>query len=88
MRGDLRMSEIHLKIRGEVQGVGFRHAILQKAQKLGLHGWARNVPDGSVEVLAQGPKPALEKFLAWARIGPAGAKVERIEEFWQEASPS
>lgn len=78
--------ELHLKIFGDVQGVGFRYSILQEAQRLGLTGWARNLPGGGVEVLAQGPKPALEKFLAWAHTGPANARVAKVASSWRPPS--
>lgn len=76
------MQGLYLKIFGEVQGVGFRYSIREEAQRLGLTGWARNLPDGSVEVAAQGPKPALEKFLAWCYEGPPGAAVSRVASSW------
>lgn len=78
------MKELHLKIFGEVQGVGFRYSTTQKAQELNLTGWVRNGPDGSLEILAQGEKDALEKIISWAKIGPRFAKVEKVEVSWRE----
>lgn len=64
---------------GMVQGVGFRWFVARHARCLGLTGYARNLPNGSVEVMADGPEeamPALERLL---RTGPASAQVERVE---------
>lgn len=62
-----------LRIRGLVQGVGYRNALLREATRLGLSGWVRNRSDGSVEALAAGPAPALDGLIAWARRGPPAA---------------
>jgi acylphosphatase len=61
------IQELHAYIRGRVQGVGFRYYVVEKALAQGLRGYARNEHDGSVEVLAQGPRPALERLesLLW-----------------------
>jgi len=64
---------------GMVQGVGFRWFVARHARSLGLTGYARNLPNGSVEVLVDGPEeaiPALERLL---RTGPANAQVDRVE---------
>ncbi|MFS8492837.1 acylphosphatase [Limnochorda sp.] len=66
-------------VRGRVQGVGFRHFALRRAQQLGLDGWVRNALDGTVRVAAEGPAEALQAFLAMLREGPAWAHVERVE---------
>ena len=66
-------------ISGLVQGVGFRWFVARHARSLGLGGYARNLPDGRVEVVVTGPEealPALERLL---RAGPAGAQVEAVE---------
>lgn len=69
------MATRRLLITGRVQGVGFRYALQDEAEKLGLAGWVRNRSDGSVEALAQGSPQALEALAAWARRGPPGARV-------------
>ena len=61
---------------GRVQGVGFRAATRDKALALGLAGWARNRPDGSVELLAEGPGAAVAAFLLWCQSGPSLARVD------------
>ena len=67
-----------MRIEGLVQGVGYRAAMQDRAQRLGLTGWVRNRRDGSVEAVAQGPIEALERFVAWARQGPPAARVTSV----------
>jgi acylphosphatase len=66
-------------VRGVVQGVGFRWFVHRRATELGLDGWVRNRPDGSVELLAEGPGDALEALLAAAGEGPDGAWVSDLQ---------
>jgi acylphosphatase len=69
-----------------VQGVFFRAGTADEAKKLGLRGWVRNNPDGSVEIVAEGARTQLEKLLEWCIHGPEGAKVSGIEYDWGTAS--
>src|SRR5438552_6761846 len=69
---------------GRVQGVGFRLYVLNEARRLGLGGFVRNRPDGSVYVLAHGERPGLERLLSALRRGPAGAWVERVDTEWAQ----
>lgn len=78
--------ELHAIVHGTVQGVGFRYFVVERALSLGLRGYARNTQEGRVEVLAQGPRPALESLLALLRRGPAAADVTRVEVDWGEPS--
>jgi acylphosphatase len=73
-------------IRGRVQGVGFRYFAKNKAEELHLTGWVRNLPDGTVEVLAVGPVPALEQFMQRLKVGPMGSRVEGTQFQWLEES--
>jgi acylphosphatase len=66
-------------VHGRVQGVGFRWFVWRTAEPLGLAGSARNLPDGAVEVVAQGPEPALRALEQALRQGPAQAQVDRVE---------
>ena len=64
---------------GRVQGVGFRWFVLREAERRGLRGFARNLRDGSVEVVAAGTPQALEELARALQQGPAHAQVERVE---------
>ena len=69
----------HLKISGYVQGVGFRYAMAEEAERLGVTGWVRNRRDGTVEAVVDGARDALDAIVAWARRGPRGAQVTGVE---------
>lgn len=69
----------HLMIQGHVQGVAFRANARVEAERLGLRGWVRNRSNGCVEALVAGPCSAVENFVAWARRGPALARVDHVE---------
>ena len=66
-------------VSGRVQGVFFRASTRQQAERLGLHGWAVNLPDGRVEVLAAGPAAAVQQLGEWLHEGPPAAKVLSVE---------
>ena len=70
---------LHLRIHGIVQGVGYRWNLVQAARLRGLTGWVRNRHDGSVEAMASGPRDALDELVAWARQGPPGARVDKVD---------
>ncbi len=65
-------------VTGRVQGVGYRYFVLQEAQRLGLAGFARNLPDGAVEVVAEGGESALAELEARLRVGPSFARVADV----------
>lgn len=67
-----------------MQGVGFRHFIRSKANKLGLTGWARNLPDGSVEAVVQGSKTAIEEIIKHCKKGPFISNIENVEIQWEK----
>lgn len=74
---------VHVFLEGRVQGVGFRFATYKKASELGLGGWVRNLPDGRVEALFEGPKDALKTMLTWCQKGgPVFARVDNMETSW------
>ncbi len=79
------MSAKRLVISGRVQGVGYRDWMLRKAQDLGLSGWVRNRPDGTVEALISGDTAAVEEMSRLCRRGPRAAAVSSIEEELCEA---
>lgn len=68
-----------LRIDGRVQGVFFRQSAREEALRLGVTGWVRNLPDGSVEAVAEGPADAVGAFVGWCRRGPPAAKVVKVE---------
>jgi acylphosphatase len=68
-----------LQIEGRVQGVWFRESMCREAERLGVAGWVRNRPDGSVEAVIQGSAEAVDTLIEWARTGPPLARVDRIE---------
>jgi acylphosphatase len=66
-------------VHGRVQGVFFRDTTRRMARSRGLHGWVRNTPDGTVEVVFEGEGEAVESMVRWCHEGPRGAVVERVE---------
>ncbi len=79
------MERLEARVYGRVQGVGFRHFVWQQARALGLTGWVRNRRDGSVEVVAEGPRPALDALLAALHEGPPSAWVRAVDARWGPA---
>ena len=69
----------YILISGKVQGVGFRHFTRQNAMKLGVHGYAKNLPNGKVEVVAEGDKATLDEFVKILWKGPPASKVEAVK---------
>lgn len=66
-------------VSGRVQGVFYRGSAAQRAHELGVRGFARNLPDGRVELLACGEDEAVQEFISWLWIGPSAAKVSAVE---------
>jgi len=66
-------------ISGRVQGVGFRYFTEDVARREGVRGWVRNLPDGRVEVAADGDAESVERFERWIRHGPRGARVDEFD---------
>lgn len=73
---------VHCVIHGIVQGVFFRASTQREAQRLGLVGWVKNLPDGGVELMAEGPRVALDELATWCSQGPPGATVDAIDVQW------
>ncbi len=76
---------VHLLVSGLVQGVFYRQSTVEEARRLGLAGWVRNLPDGRVEVLAEGGKGALEALVRFCERGPPAARVEGLLAEWGPA---
>jgi acylphosphatase len=73
------VARAHVWISGQVQGVFFRHETRQRARAEGLSGWVRNVPDGRVEAVFEGPDESVEELVRWCHRGPDGADVGEVE---------
>jgi acylphosphatase len=72
-------------ILGRVQGVFYRASAQQEGMRLGLLGEVRNLPDGSVEAIVEGPKERIEEFVEWCKRGPPSAEVEDVRVRWSRA---
>jgi acylphosphatase len=68
-----------LVVHGRVQGVGFRFAACEAAAECSVTGWVRNLPDGSVEIVARGAADAVARMTIWAHRGPRHATVDRVD---------
>ena len=75
------MSARCIRITGKVQGVGFRASTRHQALQLGLKGYAKNLADGSVEVMLEGDAQAIEEMLGWLAHGPSLARVDAVDEY-------
>ena len=69
----------HVRVSGQVQGVFFRDSTRQKAEELGLAGWAKNLPDGRVEAVFEGPSEKVREMVRWCEGGPQQASVENVD---------
>lgn len=73
----------HVFIEGAVQGVSFRAYARDQARKAGVEGWVRNLPDGRVEAVFEGPRGPVQRLVSWCYSGPNRAEVERVEVSWE-----
>ena len=80
------MRRIVATVCGRVQGVGYRYFAIDRAEALGIVGYARNLPNGDVEVVAEGGKAELESFIAALKRGPSAAFVREIKVDWMPAT--
>lgn len=78
------MIRANVLVTGRVQGVSFRYYTLRKAESLGLTGWVKNLPNGSVQVLIEGNKAEVEQMIEWLRTGPSLANVKEIDYHFSE----
>lgn len=77
---------VEVRVCGRVQGVFFRQFTKNTAQELGIAGYARNLPDGCVQVLAEGSKGSIETFVQRLRAGPPLSRVDSLEIEWKQPS--
>ena len=73
------MTRVTVVVHGRVQGVSFRHFTCCRALELGVTGWVRNLPDGSVEGMFEGDETAVDLLVEWCRSGPPAARVDRLD---------
>ncbi|MDR0497577.1 MAG: acylphosphatase [Treponema sp.] len=74
----------YARVRGRVQGVGFRYSAVREAQRLRVNGWVMNAADGAVEIWAEGSPENLETFLVWLQKGPQFSRVDFVDRTDQE----
>lgn len=72
-------TRVHVFVSGDVQGVEFREAIAAKATEQGVAGWVRNLPDGRVEAVLEGPRDEVYRVVGLCRAGPKGARVSSVQ---------
>jgi acylphosphatase len=73
-----------VRVSGNVQGVFFRDSTREKATQLGLAGWVKNLPDGRVEALFEGPSERVREMVRWCEEGPSHAEVEGVDVVYEE----
>ena len=80
------MKRVHLLVKGHVQGVAFRAYTQMEARRLHLCGYVRNLPDGSVEIIAEGERKPLEKLVEWAHQGSPVSQVDEVSEMFSNGA--
>jgi len=73
------VTAVHIRIKGLVHGVSFRSSMAQLASDLGVRGWVRNLPDGTVEAFLEGDERKVKRIIDWAKFGPPRARVDKLE---------
>jgi acylphosphatase len=76
----------HVYVSGQVQGVFFRESARERAEQLGLAGWVKNLPDGRVEAVFEGPPDKVRQMIQWCEQGPSHATVENVDAELEESS--
>lgn len=77
---------LRLQIFGRVQAVGYRYHTQKKSLELDLVGYVKNLPNNTVTLVAEGEEKNLFKLIKWCQDGPAAAKVDKVQEFWENAT--
>ncbi len=78
------LASLRALVSGFVQGVSFRAFVATRARELGVSGFVRNLPDGRVEVVAEGERKQLEKLVGYLAVGPRAASVEKVVTTWSD----
>ncbi len=84
-RAEGKIERVHMIVHGRVHGVTFRESTRYRASELDLVGVVRNLMDGTVEIIAEGPKSALNKLVQWACSGPSASRVDRVDVEFETA---
>lgn len=79
----MEKARLHAIVKGLVQGVGYRFFVIRRAELLGLTGWVKNLPDGTVEVVAEGDRELLEELIKELWKGPSAAQVTDVVVKWE-----
>ena len=80
------LERAHVRVSGQVQGVFFRDSTREKAEQMGLAGWVKNLPDGQVEAVFEGPSEGVREMVRWCEEGPSHASVENVDADFESAS--
>lgn len=80
----MKLVRVHVIISGKVHGVFYRASTRDKAVRLGVSGWVKNIYDGRVEAVFCGEKNKVEQMIKWCHKGPSYAKVDNVEITWEE----
>lgn len=78
------MTRARVRVHGRVQGVFFRAETRDRARSLGLAGWVRNCPDGSVEAVFEGDRARVQSMVDWCGRGPSGASIDSLDVEWEQ----
>jgi len=79
----MALKQLHMVVRGRVQGVFFRASAQREARRLGVCGWVRNRADGALEIVAEGEEAAVRDLHGWAQKGPSAARVDKVDTRWR-----
>ena len=79
----MALKQVHLVVRGRVQGVFYRASAQREAKRLGLTGWVKNRQDSAVEMCVEGEEDELKELIAWAHKGPTAARVDKVDVRWR-----
>ena len=79
----MALKQLHMVVRGRVQGVYFRASAQREARRLGVCGWVRNRADGALEIVAEGEEAAVRDLHGWAQRGPSAARVDKVDTRWR-----
>lgn len=80
----VKLVSVNIYVSGIVQGVFYRAYTRSKARSLGLTGWVKNLPDGRVQIFAEGKEDSIKKLIDWCKVGPSHAVVEDVKVEWLE----